>query len=189
MAINDIARVYATSLVEIAKEKNLLEQIEEEIKVISDLISEDADLHQFLESPSISKEEKKSFLSKTIAGFISEDSLHFLYILIDNDRQSYIHDVYSAIIENIDEVKNRLRVTIITSESMQDNIQERIKSELETKFKKEIILHHEVKNEIIGGIIIKIGDIVIDGSLLKDLKNIKKNLIMGKIRSEAAYED
>ncbi len=115
--------------------------------------------------------------------------MHFIYTLIDNDRQSFLQDIYAAIIEDIDEVKNRLRVTITTSDDLTSDVKDNIVKELQNKFKKEIILNHEIKSSIIGGIIIRIGDIVIDGSLLKDLKNIKKNLIMGKIRSEAAYED
>ena len=60
---------------------------------------------------------------------------------------------------------------------------------MKAKFKKEIILNEVVKSEILGGIIIKVGDTVIDGSLAKDLKNIKKNLLKSKVRSEVAYED
>jgi F-type H+-transporting ATPase subunit delta len=66
---------------------------------------------------------------------------------------------------------------------------DKIKLEVGKKLNKEIIITEQVDESILGGIIIKIGDLVIDGSLAKGLKNIRRNLLNSKVRSEMAYED
>jgi len=189
VAVNDIARVYAASLVEIGREKNILPQLEEEVGFVSGLITGDRDFRQFITSPSFSIERKKDFIKKVFQGNLSDEFINFLYVLIDNERQSALPDIKDAITALIDDANNRLRVTIITPQGCDKATADKITSELKAKYKKEIILREVVKSEILGGIIIKIGDLVIDGSLAKDLKNINKNLITSKVRSEAAYED
>jgi len=189
VAVNDIARVYAASLVEIGREKGTLSLLEEEVEFVSGLIVEDKDFRQFLTSPSFSKERKQEFVQKVFQGNLSEDFINFLNVLIDNDRQSSLPDIYDAIKALVDDASNRLRVTVVTPQACEKAISDKIISELKAKFNKEIILNEVVKSEILGGIVIKIGDMVIDGSLVKDLKNINKNLINSKVRSEAAYED
>ena len=84
---------------------------------------------------------------------------------------------------------NRERITVITQTSLDESLIESIKSQIGKKLNKEIIVTEKVDESILGGIIIKIGDLVIDGSLSKGLKNIKSNLLNSKVRSEVAYED
>ena len=114
MAVNDIARVYAASLVEIGHEKKTLPQLEEEVGFISRLIVEDKDFRQFLTSPSFAKDRKKEFIEKVFKGNLSDDLINFLFVLIDNDRQSALPDINDAIKNMIDDANNRLRVTVIT---------------------------------------------------------------------------
>jgi F-type H+-transporting ATPase subunit delta len=68
-------------------------------------------------------------------------------------------------------------------------LKNKLLAKLKDILKKDIILNEEIDKEILGGIIIKIGDTVIDGSLVKDLKNITNNMLNSKVRSELAYED
>lgn len=189
MAVNDIARVYASSIVELSQEKNILPQIEEELKFVSDLLNENSDLKQYLISPGFSRDSKKEFVGKVFDGQLSEHLVNFLNVLIENDRQSFIEDIYEAMIELIDVANNRQRVTIVSQTKCESSILDKIISVLKDKLKKDIIITEEVDDSILGGIIIKIGDLVIDGSLAKDLKKIKTNLLNSKVRSELAYED
>ncbi|MCU0847205.1 MAG: ATP synthase F1 subunit delta [Spirochaetes bacterium] len=189
MAVNEIAKVYAASLIEIGQKQNILPQIEEEMKFISELFQENHDMKNFIVSPGFSREAKKNFIDKVFGNNLSEIVNSTLKILVDSDRQTVIPDLYQAMIEMIDVVNNRQWVTVVTCEKLDDSIREKIAGELKSKFKKEIKIKEEIDNGILGGIIIKIGDLVIDGSLIKDLKNIRKNLLNRKIRSEAAYED
>jgi F-type H+-transporting ATPase subunit delta len=189
VAAKDIARVYASTLVEFGQEKKVLPEIEEEIRFVADLVSENRELRQFLASPGIPKDAKKDFIDKIFKGQLSEIMNNFLKVLIDNDRQSNIIEISEAFCALLDDVNNRQRVTIITSTDLDSALKSKLTEKLKTVMKKEIILKQEIDASILGGIIIKVGDTVIDGSLVKDLRNIKINLLNSKVRSEVAYED
>lgn len=189
MAANDIARVYATSLVEFGQQKNVLPEIEEGIRFLADLVTENKELRLFLVAPEIAKESKKEFIDKAFKGNISDFMINFLKVLLDNDRQSCLVDIQEALAALLDQVNNRQKVTIVTSVELDAAMKDKLTARLKDVLKKDILLNVEINTNILGGIIIRVGDTVIDGSLLKDLKNIKNNLLNSKVRSEVAYED
>lgn len=189
MAANDIARVYATSLVEFGQLKKVLPEIEEEIRFLADLVTENKELRLFLVAPEIAKESKKEFIDKAFKGNISDFMINFLKVLLDNDRQSCLVDIQEALAALLDQVNNRQKVTIVTSVELDAAMKDKLTARLKDVLKKDILLNVEINTNILGGIIIRVGDTVIDGSLLKDLKNIKNNLLNSKVRSEVAYED
>jgi F-type H+-transporting ATPase subunit delta len=189
VAVNDVAKVYANSIFDIAKEKNILPQIEEELKVVSDILKEEDNFRNYLNSPGIDIDSKKGFVDKVFAGKISEYIVNLLKLLIDNGRQSVVSEIYKAFVELNDIANNRQRITVITQSNLDSSLLDKIKADVGVKFGKEIILTEQVDESILGGIIIKIGDLVIDGSLAKGLKNIRRNLLNSKVRSEMAYED
>ncbi len=189
MAGNEVARVYAASLVEIGDEKDVLSQLEEELGFVSGLMKEDKYFKEYLISPSFSQESKKEFLKKVFSGKLSDYIVKFLRILIENDRQSAIGEIHESMVDLIDIANNRQRVTVITRDKLDDVTVNKIQSDLKAKLNKEIILTEKVDESILGGIIIKIGDLVVDGSLAKGLKNIRNTLLNSKVRSEVAYED
>jgi F-type H+-transporting ATPase subunit delta len=189
VAQNDVARVYANSIFDIAKEKNMITQVEEELNVVSQILVEEPEFKSYINAPGITSEVKKSFINKVFAGNISENTLNLLNLLIDNGRQESISGIYEAFVELDDVHNNRERITVITRTSLNESLIANIKSQIGKKLNKEIIVTEKVDESILGGIIIKIGDLVIDGSLAKGLKNIKSNLLNSKVRSEVAYED
>lgn len=188
MANSDVARVYASSLVEVGQEKKILDQLDEEMGFVSAVFNEDAKLRLFLTSPGFSKDSKKELVKKVFSQ-LSAQMINFLHLLIENDRQSALGDIHVAMTDCIDMVYNRKRVTVVSREKLDAAVIESIKKRLKEIIKKEIILHEQTDEKILGGIIIKVDDLVIDGSLAKDLKNIRKNLLNSKVRSSAAYED
>ena len=189
MAQNDVARVYAGSLFEIAKDKNMVPQVEEELNIVVQILAEETEFKSYINTPGITGEVKKSFINKVFAGNISEYTLNLLNLLIDNGRQESISGIYEAFVELDDIHNNRERITVITQTSLSESLIANIRSQIGKKLNKEIIVTEKVDESILGGIIIKIGDLVIDGSLAKGLKNIKSNLLNSKVRSEVAYED
>jgi len=189
VSANDIARVYASALIEIGQEQNILSDIEEEVKFLADQITESNEIRQFFDSPGIPRDAKKNFVEKVFKGKLSDYSVNFLKVLIDNDRQSCIIDINQAFIELMDEVLNRQRITVISSVPLDSSLKVKLTAKIKDIIRKDVLLTEVIDPGILGGIIIKIGDRVIDGSLKKDLRNIKNNLLTTKVRSEAVYED
>jgi len=189
VSVNDIARVYASSLIDIGREKNILPDIEEEIRFLADLITADNEVRQFFNSPGIPKDAKKDFVEKVFKGRLSQTTIDFTKVLVDNDRQSSIFDIYQAVIVLMDDAYQRQRVTVVSSAPLDPALKDKLTAKLKDNLKKDIILNEETDKSILGGIIIKIDDLVIDGSLSKDLRNITNNMLTSKVRSEVAYED
>jgi F-type H+-transporting ATPase subunit delta len=189
VAAKDIARVYASSLGDLGQEKKILTEIEEELKVVSELYAGDKDFRNFLLAPQIEKETKKKFIDTVFKGKMSEIMVDFLKVLIDNDRQSAIIETYEALSLYADDVNNRQKVTVITSVALDEPLKNKLIQRLKEVTKKDVILKVDVDQKILGGIIIQVGGTVIDGSLAKDLRNIKHNLLNSKVRSEVSYED
>ena len=189
MAGNNIARVYATALLDVGKSNNVLDQLHEELGFVSTLLSEEQDFKSYLTSPSFSKDAKKEFINRVFSGNLSEYTVNFINVLIENGRQVDIPDINNTFSELIDELNNRMKVEVISVIELDDATIDHIKSALKEKFGKDIILEVTVDESILGGIIIKAGDLVIDGSLAENLKKIRYNLLNSKVRSEVAYED
>jgi F-type H+-transporting ATPase subunit delta len=189
VAGNEVGRVYASALLEIGQEKKILPLLEEELGFVVSLLKADRDLMIYLNSPKVSKDAKKSSIDRFFGGELSEVMVNLLKVVIDNNRQGSLEDVYQSLRDFIDIINNRQRVSIVTSSKMDAEVLKKIKDALANKFSKEIIINEVVDESIIGGVVIKIGDLIIDGSLAKDLKNIKDKLLLSKVRSEVAYED
>jgi len=189
VASSEVSNVYAGALLDLAQEKGIVSKVEEEISFVAELAKSDKDLMLYLNSPGISGESKKAFIDKVFSGELSEIIVNFLKILIDNDRQDEIPSIYDSMVDLIDDINNRQRVSITTSSKLDDNLKKKIVKAMEEKLNKSIIIDEIVDESILGGIVIKIDDLVIDGSLVKDLKNMREKLINSKVRSEVAYED
>ncbi|MCX7679733.1 MAG: ATP synthase F1 subunit delta [Spirochaetes bacterium] len=189
MAVNEVSRVYAKALLEIGKENNILPRIEDELNLLCELVNEDADFRSFCETPNISAEAKKNFVEKVFRNTFCNEIVNFLKVLIDNNRLNEIRTINEAFHYILDEESGRMRVTVTGIDKFDAKVIEKIKEVLSKKFKKEIVIEEKIDKSILGGIIIRIGDLIIDGSILKDLNNIRRNLLSSKIRREMAYED
>lgn len=167
----------------------MLPAIEEEMVFLAGLVKEDRELMLYLNAPGISRDSKKDLIDKIFNGKLSDVMVNFIKVLIDNNRQSLIKEINQSLADEIDIINNRQRVKITTSAKLGADMLQKIKDTLTEKFKKVIILDEVIDQKIIGGVVIKVGDLIIDGSLAKDLKNIREKLLLSKIRSEMVYED
>ncbi len=189
MIVNEVSKTYAGALLEIGTEKNVLSQIEEEYGILMELISEDDDFVSFFNAPVISKEAKKAFVDKIFSGKLSDEFVGFLRVIIDNNRQSVIDDIYRSFIELIDKAKNRKRVKIVSSIKLEKNVIDKIEGTLVKNLGKDIIVEQKVDESILGGILIEIDDTIIDGTIANSLKVLKDRLMKRKIVSGVEYED
>ncbi len=189
MVINEVSRVYAGALLEIGLESKSLFQLQEELSFIVDLLSSDSDFENFLNAPVIPRQTKKNFINKIFKDKLSEDTVGFLDVLLDNDRQKFLKDIYHSFVEQIDAANKRQRIKLISSVKLNEKMLGDIKSVMSKKFNKDISIEETVDESIIGGFIIEINDRIIDGSVANSLKNIKQKLLKSKVSSGVAYED
>ncbi len=174
------AKRYAKALIELAldtsnaKDCISVDKIYDDFSFCLQAINENKELKDFLFAPPVSKEDKKDVLEKIFEGKIDNRILNFLFLLNENSRLEISDEILGALKKYIDEEKNILNVDIISAVEMNDVQKEALKSKLQNKTGKVINPKYSIDKGILGGLIIKIDDTVIDLSLIKRIENLRK---------------
>ena len=178
MIEKSLATGYAQALFEVAEKRGGADDIEKDLEGIKDLLRSNREFRDILYHPSIIKTDKKNLIDKIIAPQCSSKWVrNLIYILVDRRREKmldYLPDVFKGVAKRIKGVVSvKVQTAIPLTEDRLANLQESLKK----LTKKKVELETEVNNEIIGGMVIRIENKIIDGSVINHLKNLKKNLL------------
>jgi F-type H+-transporting ATPase subunit delta len=173
-----LATGYAQALFEVADKRGGADDIEKDLDGIKNLLGTNRKFRDILYHPSITKTDKKDIINKTIAPQCSSKWVkNLLYILVDKRRErmlDYLPDVFKGVARRI---RGVVSVKVQTAFPLTETRLVKLKENLEKLTKKKVELETEVNKEIIGGMIIRIENKIIDGSVINHLKNLKKNLL------------
>lgn len=168
---------YSNALVKIAIDKNNFDEILADLSVVCDLFSQNKDIFEFFMNPIIKIQDKKEVLKASFENKILDEVYNFLNILVDKNRINLIFAIKTLFETEINNRKNIVEVVALTAIPMSDVHYSSMKNKLEEKFKKSVSLKNEISSEIIGGVVLKFGDSIIDGSVKTKLDLMKKQLI------------
>ena len=171
-----VAEKYAQALFELACEKDKLEEVTDEFKEIAKVVEENEDLQQVLKTPEITILEKKELLKAIFAKEVTQTTFNFLRLLVDKKRQQLIPLIYEVFKELADKEKQRLDVTVEAAVELSSNQKKKLKEKLAKSLGENINLEVEINKELIGGLILRTKNKVLDVSLLGELENLKSNL-------------
>ncbi len=181
MSSRKVSGIYAASLYEMAKEKNILESLVKEVEDISVVIEKNAELQRILSNPVIKPSDKYEILIGVFRGKLSPDFTRFLSLLRDKNRIELTGEVMRSFIELKNEMAGLLPVKVLTASVFSEEQLAALKTRLEQKFNKKIVFEMQPDDTLIGGFILKIGDTVIDASLSNQLQVLKKKFINSNI--------
>ncbi len=168
------AKRYAKALLELSHSELPADKIYQDIKFSADTIMQNAELQSFLANPVVSKEDKKDVLQKIFNGKIDAAVLNFLFLLNENSRLEILDDICLSFKELLDEEKNILNVFVTSAIELNEGQKSALKTKLENKFNKAINPEYAINADILGGLILKINDTVIDLSIKKRIENLAK---------------
>ncbi|MBP7979798.1 MAG: ATP synthase F1 subunit delta [Sebaldella sp.] len=168
----DIAKRYAEAVYGVAKEKDKVKQIYDMLNSLMELYINDSEFRNFMLHPLIENSEKKGFLGKIFTD-ADDITMNIIDYLVDKDRIEIIRYIVSEYLKLYYLENNEVEVTGIFSKELSEEQFDLLKSKLEKKVGKKIILKIEVNKDIIGGGIVKMGDQIIDGSIKRQIENIK----------------
>ena len=171
---NLIGKRYAYALFEAGLELNKLERFKDDITNIANILMEEDNFKKILSHPKVSKGEKKELLNNVFKDLISVEVLNFLYILVDKRREKSILEINKEFIKLYNEHENIAEVTVVTSVTMNEKAKEKLTITLQKRLNKKIKLKNIVDKDIIGGVLLKIGNKVIDGTVKGQLQEIEK---------------
>jgi len=171
-----IALVYAEALFELALEKGQAEDLEVEFGHLADLIRDQSEFALFLESPAIAKADKKACLTKVFEGRISDLLIDFLKVVAEKDRLDCLLDMQAGFSRLADQHAGRIQGILTTAVELSQEQQDRISKQIDLAMNKTIELETLVDPSILGGMVLKIGDTLMDGSVKRSLGRLEKQL-------------
>jgi F-type H+-transporting ATPase subunit delta len=171
-----VERRYAEALVDISVQSSAIDAFEQEFKSVVTLFKEQSDFRFFLLNPEITIETKKETVKKLFSGNLKKEMVSFLALLLDKGRINILPGIFDEFSRMADIKRNVLNMTVISAEVVNE---EQI-NEIKEKYKKiynasSVSLKVEIDKSQIGGVKVKIGDRVVDGTIrgrLEGLKNL-----------------
>lgn len=168
-----VGKRYASSLFEVGIELKKVDDFHRQIGFIKETFQSEERLLQILEHPRISRKEKHELIKDIFGKNISDKILNFLFIIIDKRREDSIMDIVEEYNTLFKEYKNILEIEAITAVPMEEKAKDRLKLALKSKFHKEIHLSNSVDDSIIGGVLLKMDQKIIDSTLRGHLKEME----------------
>jgi F-type H+-transporting ATPase subunit delta len=173
--MEEIARVYARSLFEVAQERDLLDAIREQLGQFADALNENRDLATFFFSPYFSSEEKKGALKRTIEG--AEDTfISFLELLIDEHRMPAIFRIRDRYETLWDEANRLLPVEVTSAVELDEDTVAAIGDRIREQTGQNVELSSHVDSGILGGIVLRVGNSILDASIRNRLNQLRKQV-------------
>ncbi len=171
-----LANSYAGALYEIATQRNQVYIIKEQLGELCRLLDDEPDLMTIFSVPSITKEQRQMFVDQ-ISRELDQTIVAFLGVLNTRNRLWLIPEIAKSF-GDIDDVRNnRLKTKLYTSDEVDKFLMEEIETVLQKFFNKELIIEHRIDPQILGGFIVRAGDLMIDASVRSRLQQIKTDLL------------
>jgi len=173
--MEELARVYANALFEAAKDAGKLDRIHEQLAQFADAVASNRDLQVFLFSPYFSTAEKREGIAKAVSG-AEPELVNFLELLAEKHRMPVIFRIRETFDELWAKENRRLDVTVTSATELDESVIDHIEAELEKQTDQDIDLHAEVDPDIIWGLVLRVGNMVLDASLRSKLEKLRKEV-------------
>ena len=171
-----IARNYAEALLALARKAEDLEGWGRMLDDIAAVLERDRTFHNFMSSPRVSAAQKNEVLSKALGDRVPQLFLKFLQALVRNRRQMLLPEVAVEYHGLVDEVVGRVHARVTVAHETDEAERKVIADRLSKAIGKTVVPHVNVDPRILGGVIVRVGDTVMDGSLKKRLATLKRRI-------------
>ncbi|MBP6431601.1 MAG: ATP synthase F1 subunit delta [Ferruginibacter sp.] len=173
-----LATRYAKSLVDIATEQNQLNAVQADMQLIKSICKSNADFVAVLVSPIIKGDVKGKIINSITTGRISNLSEMFIKLLVNKGRESNLPEIAEAYITQYNTINNIRRVKVTTATPMSDELRNSILAKVQAEgTAAKIEMETAVNDDLIGGFVLETENTLVDASILRDLKDIKKQFM------------
>lgn len=175
-----IARNYAETLLELARRAGDLRGFGEAADDIADAMQRDRTLQLFLESPRVSAQQKNRVIGRAFEGQLPALFVRFLQALVTHRRQMLLPEIAREYHDLVDQVEGRLHANVTVAREPADGERRVIATELSRAYGKDVVPHFAVNPAIIGGVVVRVGDTVLDGSVRRRLASLRSRMLTGR---------
>lgn len=173
---NLVSKRYATALFQIASEEGLMKDFETQAIVIREILTTEKDYLKVLNHPGVLLEEKITMIEAAFKGQVADTFVGMLVLLVKKGRQDQLIDILDRFIAMSKEVSGVLVATVTSAIPLKEEQLAQIKTNIEQKTGKTIELTSQVDTTLIGGMIVRVGDQVVDGSIRGKMDALKTQL-------------
>ncbi len=171
-----VAYKYARALFEASEEEGSLDRVSQDLAGLGKLEETDPAFLRFLVSPRVLTEHKLEFLRAVFAPRVAPLTLHFLELLIDKKRIDILPDIVDAFDKLMEEHRSVLRAQVYTAIALTPDAERRLKSGLDRLTGKNVMLEKRIDPFVLGGVVVHLGNRILDGSLRNGLRILNENL-------------
>ena len=182
-----LAGRYAKSLIDLATELNQLDAVYADMKLLQGLGKTNPDFTAVLRSPVIKPSTKEKIIDSVVTSHINNTTASFIHLLVRKGRESNLIEIANAFVEQFNKIKGIYKVKLTTATPVSDELRAEILNKIRTSTPMQNIeLETIVREELIGGFLLEMEGTLVDASILRDLKDIRKqfmdNIYIQKIR-------
>ena len=175
---NSTSKSYAIALYELSKENSELDKVEDEMKKLNKLLDSSADFKEMILSPTVAKDDKKNVIFKIAdQNNFSETFKKFLGFVAIKNRLFFLGKIIESFLNLVSNNKGELKVKLVSSKKLSIEEQKKIQSELSKDFKSPLNIDYKYDPDLIAGLIIQVGSVMVDTSIKTKLKKLEKNMI------------
>ena len=173
--MEEIASVYARSLFEVAQEHDVLDRIHDELGDFVDELGRNRELQVFFFSPYFSSQEKKDGIRKVVEG-TDERFIRFLELLAERHRMPVIFRIRRAFDERWAEENKLLSVSVTSAVDLDEELVRGIGKRIEEQTGRRVELSSRVDPDVLGGLVVRVGNMVLDASVRNRLERLRKQV-------------
>lgn len=179
MADTSIARRYAQALFDLSRKEGAAERVETDLETIDALLRTQPKLLRVLRAPVIARAKKKELVRRLFEDQVSSLTLRFLYLLIEKRREAVLPEINRQFRALSYQAASILPVTATVAQRLSREERARLAEALARRTGKTVELAEEVDPELIGGVVLRLGDTIIDGSVAGQLRRLHQQLLAG----------
>jgi len=180
MRSTTIARNYAEALLVLARKANDLDGWGASLNGVVSAMENDIRLRNFLAAPQISAAQKNVIIGKAFGGQLPKTMVRFLQKLVQNRRQMLIPQIAIEYGNLVDETSGRVHAQVTVSRELSEGEHTAMAAQLSRAFAKTVVPHVDVNPAILGGVVVRVGDRVLDGSVRKRLKTLRSRIVSAR---------
>ena len=173
--MEEAARVYAESLFEVAKERGKLDAVREQLGQFADQLDSDRQMQVFLFSPHLSSTEKSEGLRRAISG-AEPELMNFLELLVEKHRMPLVFRIRADLDRLWKRENRKIDVTVTSAVELDPGVLRRIGDEIEKQTGQSVELAGRVDKDVLGGIVLQVGNMVLDASIRNRLEKLRKSV-------------
>ncbi len=173
----NVSTRYAKALMELATERNTLEYVANDMALVSSTLAASKDLRTFLISPIIELNKKRNALSEIFKDKITNDTLEFIDFVLNKNRERYLMEIASRFVEIREKKMGIVRASVISAVELNDLQKDEFIKVLERYTDSKVKIDFSIDESIFGGFLVRIGDTILDASIVHQLKKLKTQLL------------